>query len=108
MPTKIKSLLKYFDDGIVQYWLSDSSSECIYRITVQPSGTTIDKRSLSWNGRECWQVAYTGFSSFMQAEAFLHDLTCVIDKASPPKEQQAFNGHNAIRVSEPVALYRVA
>ena len=47
----------YFDDGLVQYWrlIRSADAENRYRLTVQPSGISLDVLGVSWAGRNCWQ-----------------------------------------------------
>jgi hypothetical protein len=63
---------KVFDDGVVEYWRPTVISELSpYRITVQPSGVSIDQLGTSWSGRPCWNTLYSGFSSLAEATVFL-------------------------------------
>lgn len=105
MQTNTKSLQKYFDDGVVQYWWLSASNERDFRITAQPSGISIDKLSFSWNGRKCWQVAYSGFESLGQAEAILYSLAELARIRDVSAKTRLNNG---FEVSEVTAEYRVA
>ena len=73
MPNLANCLEKYFDDGVVQYWRLPGCrlGGEQYRLTVQPSGISIDVTGRAWNDRPCWSVAHENLPSFELAKQML-------------------------------------
>lgn len=116
MPTSPTSPEKYFDDGIAQYWrLCKNNRASDYRITVQPSGVTIDELSLSWNNRRSWKVVHCDFRSFEHAKEFLITVARSVHPAAEceTREVATKGGYFDLcnmhpRVSQRLGVYGVA
>ncbi len=68
----------YFDDGLVQYWrlIRSADAENRYRLTVQPSGISLDVVGVSWTGRKCWQLLIGNIETLEDGFAIYEEVAC--------------------------------